>query len=231
MSVRYAIYFAPGPDTELARLASFWLGRDAYNNMLADQAVPAGFTPSAMAELTADARRYGFHATIVAPFRLAPDASEAGLLQALDAFTAARTPFAIAHLVLGRLGPYFALVPDATPQALGHLESDCVECFQPFRAPLTADEIARRKPDLLNPAQRQNLERWGYPYVREEFRFHMTLTNAVPKDGRDAVQKAVETHFAQVIEKPLPIDRLAVFLEPEPGAPFRCIHTSLLGNH
>ncbi|HSO48774.1 MAG TPA: DUF1045 domain-containing protein, partial [Rhizobiaceae bacterium] len=227
----YAIYFAPGPGTDLARLASDWLGRDAYNNAPVEQSVPAGFSLSAMAELTADARRYGFHATIVAPFRLAPGANEKDLLQALDEFTAKRAPFEIAHLVLGRLGPYFALVPDTAPQALGQLESDCVEHFQPFRSPLAADDIARRKPDTLTPAQRQNLERWGYPYVREEFRFHMTLTNAVPQDRRDAVQPALEAHFAPVIAKPLLIDRLAVFLEPGPGAPFHCIHTSLLGNH
>lgn len=229
--MRYAIYFAPGPDTDVARLAKFWLGRDAYNNTLAEQAVPAGFSPSAMAELTADARRYGFHATIVAPFRLAQDASEASLLQALDEFTTKRAPFEIAHLVIGRLGPYFALVPDTTPQALGQLESDCVEHFQPFKAALTADEITRRKPHSLTPAQRQNLERWEYPYVREEFRFHMTLTNAVPQDRRDAVDPALEAHFAPVIGQPLLIDRLAVFIEPEPGAPFHCIHTSLLGIH
>ncbi len=229
--MRHAIYFAPGSGTELASLAAAWLGRDALDGTSTKQAVPAGFSADTFADLTADARRYGFHATIVAPFRLAQDASETGLLDALDAFTATHAAFEIAKLVFGRLGPYFALVPDVAPQALERLESDCVEHFQPFRAPLSANEIARRKPDTLTLAQRRNLERWGYPYVRDEFRFHMTLTNAVPQDRRDGVQAAIEAHFAPVIGKPLLIDRLAVFSEPETGAPFRCIHTSLLGTH
>ncbi len=103
-------------------------------------------------------------------------------------FTAARTPFEIAHLVLGRLGPYFALVPGAAPQALGRLESDCVERFQMFKAPLTVDDSRPSQTAIADAGAKTKPGALGLSLCAREFRFHMTLTNAVPQDQRDAVQ-------------------------------------------
>src|SRR6266436_2078374 len=75
---RYAIYFVPAPDTALYRFGAGALGYDCFTG--ADMAtldtlpVDAG----AWRELTREPRRYGFHATLKAPFRLAEGRTEAG---------------------------------------------------------------------------------------------------------------------------------------------------------
>jgi putative phosphonate metabolism protein len=226
--VRYAIYFCPEPDAALARRAAQWLGRDAATAGEVAQVIPPGFEAEEFAELTADARRYGFHATIVAPFRLAGGVTQATLVQALDTFCAGRGTPVIEHLVHGRLGSFHALVARQPVAALNRLESDCLEAMQPFRAPLTASEINRRRPDALTPDQRVNLERWGYPYVREEFRFHMTLTNAVAPHRRQRVETAIHAHFAGLLGRPLAVGTLSIFVEPAAGAPFHRIHAAKL---
>ena len=111
-------------------------------------------------------------------------------------------------------------MPAEPEPALQALEGEVLAAFEPYRAPLTDDEIARRRPERLSPRQREQLERWGYPFVREEFRFHMTLTGPVPGPADDW-RAALETRFAPLLGRPLPVDGLGLFVEAAPGAPFR----------
>ena len=127
----------------------------------------------------------------------------------------------IPALALRRIGPFFALVPDApTSPSLSRLEAATLEASEPLRAPLTAEERARRRPERLTERQRAHLDRWGYPYVLDEFRFHMTLTGPVPDPEAPAVEAMLAEAFAPFVGAPLAVDALAVFTEPEPGAPF-----------
>ena len=95
-----------------------------------------------------------------------------------------------------------------------------VDEFEPFRAPLSDADIARRKPESLSAEHRANLMRWGYPYVMDEFRFHMTLTGQVPPDQAPDMRKALDARFADFVNAPLSIDGLALFVEPARGADF-----------
>src|SRR5690606_21547575 len=67
---RYAVYFAPAEDSALNRLASRWLGRCAYTGTRYPPTGIGEITPAAQEEITAEPRRYGFHATLKPPFRL-----------------------------------------------------------------------------------------------------------------------------------------------------------------
>ena len=90
--MRYAIYYTPPEQSELAKKAAAWLGRDAFTG---EKSAPVASGPLSAGEVayhTASARRYGFHATLKAPFRLAPGESEQGLAAAIDAFAASATP-------------------------------------------------------------------------------------------------------------------------------------------
>jgi hypothetical protein len=89
-----------------------------------------------------------------------------------------------------------------------------------FRAPLTGAEFARRRPDALTPRQRELLKAWGYPYVLAEFRFHLTLTDRIPRHRRPAVEHVLSGWFAGSLGADVPVAALAVFTEAEPGAPF-----------
>jgi putative phosphonate metabolism protein len=224
--VRYALYFAPCADDPLNLTAAEWLGRDAYNNVGYARAAEGGLSPEDLNTLTADPRRYGFHATLKAPFHLAEGRSEAELLQAMEAFATETSAFDIPSMIVGQLGHFFALVPDTLHPPLQKFAADVVETFEPFRAPLSEADIARRKPDALPPRQRENLMRWGYPYVFDEFRFHMTLTGPVPEARTSVMASILKQRFAEFIGRPLRIDGLALFVEPERGGPF-LVHSRL----
>ena len=210
---RFAVYAAPAPGSTLHRLASAWLGRDAATGERTRPADPA------RDPLVAEPARYGFHATLRAPFRLKAEAGAEALARDVAAFAAATPAPVIGELALRQLETFFALVPGAPEPAIGALEARVLELCEPFRAPLTAAEVARRRPERLTARQREHLDRWGYPFVRDAFRFHMTLTGPVA-EGADAVERDLRAHFADLLGRPLPLDGLAVFVEPAPGAPF-----------
>lgn len=213
--MRAAVYYTPPAGSPLTRAASTWLGRDAFSGEATRPADPE------LDSVVAEPARYGFHATIRAPFRIAEGHDLASLDERLSRFAASRGPVRLPAIVVEALGPFFALVPAAASPALSDLEASVLEAFEPYRAPLTPDEIARRRPDTLTERQRENLMRWGYPHVLDAFRFHMTLTGPVDETRSPAVKKQLDERFADFDGAPLAIDGLALFIEPEPGDPFK----------
>ncbi|MCL2581729.1 MAG: DUF1045 domain-containing protein [Streptosporangiales bacterium] len=186
---RYAIYAAPGTGTAdpaaiaLRERAERWLGR-AVSGAPVAPGVPDGWDRARVDAITADARRYGFHATLKAPFRLARGRTAAELDAAVARFAAGRAAARIPRLSLACLGAgFYALVPGDDAPGLRALAAETVTAFDAFRAPPTAAETARRHPERLSERQRELLAAWGYPYVLNEFRFHLTLTDPVPRNG------------------------------------------------
>lgn len=211
--MRYAIYFSPAKDHPLTETASRWLGRDAFSGTLHDD-------HSAFADVTAEPRRYGFHATLKAPFELSEKYSEADLLSAFDDFAANQSAFDIPRVVVDALGPFFALVPDRTYQPLQDFATEIVDHFDRFRAPLSESDIARRRPQSLTESQRQNLSLWGYPYVMDDFRFHMTLTGRVDDSEATGLRDILTSEFSEFTDRPLSVSGIALFAEETRGAPF-----------
>lgn len=212
MAVRYAIYFAPEEGTALHRFGRDWLGRDPRS---ADYGAP--LHPDAAPHIAAP-RRYGFHATLKAPFRLRDGSGRAELAAALRAFAAARAPFVTAPLELGGLDGFLALRPRAAA-ALDRLAADCVRDFEAFRAPPDEGEPRRRGGAGLSPRQAENLRRWGYPYVFEDFRFHMTLTGRLDAWERERMLALLGPPLAPVLDEPLAVASVCLF-EERPDAPF-----------
>jgi hypothetical protein len=238
---RFAIYAAPGsesadsgspgsgsPDPEpadavgalLRTTAEQWLGRGVAGDPVAP-GTPAGWTRAAIDAITVDARRYGFHATLKPPFRLAAGRTLEELDAALARFAAGTASAVIPRLSLARLDGFFALVPGAEAPELHALADETVRCFDDFRAPPTDDELARRERASLSPRQRELLKTWGYPYVFDEFGFHLTLTDRIQQDQRPRVEHTLRGWFAPLLGATVPVDALALFTEAEPGAPFR----------
>ena len=77
-------------------------------------------------------------------------------------------------------GAFIALCPAQKQPAIAELESACVHAFHAFRAPMTATERERRLKSPLTPRQIELMDRWGYPYVLDQYRLHMTLTGPIP---------------------------------------------------
>lgn len=219
--MRYAIYFTPSMYDPLSVAAASWLGRNVYSGEAPEAPSIAGFSRQELAFHTAVPRRYGFHGTIKAPFRLHDDTSEPALLKSLMHFASTMTPFEIPKMEIGRHGEFFGLAPSAPCEQMNHLAASVIQAFDAFRAPLSDIEIERRDPDRLTAPQFSNLHRWGYPYVMDEFRFHMMLTGPVNSNLNARFETALRDFFEPVIEGPLKISSLALFIEPEPGAPLR----------
>jgi putative phosphonate metabolism protein len=218
MGARSAIYFAPPPGSALETFGCHWLGRALDGSPLAQPAVP-GIEPARLIEITRSPRHYGFHGTLKAPFGLAEGATPDALDDAVHAFARRRRPFEIT-LAVGSLGGFIALLPATRSAALGVLAADCVEAFESFRAPLDEAEIARRRAGGLTPRQDRHLFRYGYPYVLDDFRFHMTLTERLQPPERDRMLAILGARAAPLCAAPLTIDAVAVFEQPARAAPF-----------
>ncbi len=223
--MRYAIYFAPPAASPLWQQGSQWLGRDALSGRSLPQPHFRGIDPERFVELTASAAHYGFHATLVPPFRLAGRNSEADLLIALADFSLCQKSLPLPPLEIGQLDRFFCLRPIRHLPPLQTLASLSIRAFDRFRAPLTPSELARRKAAMLSGQEKKNLEIWGYPYVFEQFRFHFSLTSPMAA-GREMelIHAALIETFRPMLAGPLVLDALCLFIEPEPGQPMRCIH-------
>lgn len=220
MNDRYAVFYAPSVEHPLWRLGSLWLGRDASTGARRVQPAVPGIPPEDMRECTRTARRYGFHATLKPPMRLSPGADPASLRDALEVFARTHPPVTLGRLEVRAIGGFLALMPAAQGPDLTRLAADCVREFEIFRAPPNPEEMQKRRSADLTARQIELLGAYGYPYVMEEFRFHMTLSDRLERGPRDILKAAATEWFEPVGHEPLVMDRICLFREPEPGAPF-----------
>jgi putative phosphonate metabolism protein len=222
MSTRYALYFAPDPSGALWRFGSDAIGYDAATG--AERPVPAidGIPPARLADLAREPARYGFHATLKPPIRLVRPADEAAFLAEVAAFAAERPAFAAAPPDVALLGSFLALTLPDRPADLHGLADACVERFDRWRAPMDAAERERRLTARLGAAERANLDRWGYPYVFDAFRFHMTLTGPTEPAEREPLRTALAARYASV-RAPLVFDALSVFVQTNGEGRFRLL--------
>lgn len=222
--MRYALYFAPERGSLLATLANAWLGRDPATGLAVAHPDLDGIGKSGLAAITSAARRYGFHGTLKAPFELAEGIAEDDLVRAIADFCAHYPGFEVPSLSASLLDGFLALTPTERSSELDHFAGEVVRVFDPFRAALSEADVERRNPDALSSAELRNLMRWGYPYVFESFRFHMTLSSRLNGEDRNRVLALAKSYFAPVLDRPVAVDALTLFVEPEPGAPFE-IHS------
>jgi putative phosphonate metabolism protein len=219
-TARFAIYFVPHPATPLARFACTWLGRDVEDGSAVAPLVVEGLAPARQTALTEDPRLYGFHATLKPPFRLAHGRSAPELLDAVAAYAAGAPRVRIPALRLATLGHFMALVPVGQIAALDALAADCVRDFDGFRAPPGGAELARRRGARLSKRQDALLTQWGYPYVMEEFRLHLTLTGRLTTEDQALLAPILARLTAPYCGTPVDIDALAVCVQAAPGEPF-----------
>ena len=218
---RYAIYYAPPEGSELERACSAVLGRCARTGQALRQPCLPGVEPARLAELTAAPRHYGFHGTLKPPFFLADGTTEAGLLDAVARLAAGRRAFDLPPLRLETIGPFLALTPSAPCPELEDLARACVIGLDRFRRPPAPEELARRRARGLTPAQDRLLLRWGYPYVLEEFRFHLTLTGSIRDvEERRRVRAALGNLLSPLLPQTATVRNISVFRQPYTEQPF-----------
>ncbi|KXU83354.1 phosphonate metabolism protein [Paraburkholderia monticola] len=216
---RFALYYAPSRESAWWQAGSTWLGRDAQSGERCAQPQPPGLARP-LAALTDAPRRYGWHGTLVAPFRLGAGLTQHDLLAAARAWALAQQAFAL-PVEAATLGDFVALRPaDAEGEArIRELASSALQSLDGLRTQPSAADLERRLAAPLSERQRALLLQWGYPYVFDEFRFHMTLSSSLADADERATLLAWWRERAPALG-PLAIDRAALFVEPAPGEPF-----------
>jgi putative phosphonate metabolism protein len=213
--MRVAVYYAPQPRDPLFAQSTTWLGRD-----------PEGVEPApqpgipALAEVTAEPRVYGFHATLKPPMRLKEGLQWSDVVEAATELANSIAPFELPRLAVSDVHGFLALRETSFCAPLQALADACVARMDHLRAPLTDVEIARRRRAALTPQQDDMLLRWGYPYVFETWFFHMTLTRRLTASEKQIFMPAAEAHFACAIEAPRKVLEICLFVQPAPGEPF-----------
>ena len=223
---RYAIYFVPAADSALYRFGAAVLGYDAYSGE------PRSIDGAAddWNDITQAPGVYGFHATLKPPFALADGQDEASLTEAVARFAADRGAVTLGALQVSELGSFVALVPSLPRPEIHALAEACLRDFDRFRAPMSEQERQRRLTPGLTDRQIVNLARWGYPYVCEDFRFHMTLTGALSLQKRSRALRFLCEKYEQVPGvASVKLDRLVIARQNETATPFRNIAAAPLG--
>ena len=230
MTQRYALYYAPRPEAALNAITSQWLGRNPETGQTRAVRPVPGLHPERHAEIVAEPSLYGFHGTLKAPMTLADELSEGDFVEAVGRFAAGQRAFAVPAIELAELSGFLALVPATRCAELQDLADRCVVEFDEFRRPADEPELARRRAAGLTPRQEVLLSRWGYPYVLDEWRFHLTLTGRLREASeRSTVETILKQRFAGVLEQPLPVNDLCIFRQPAPGRPFNVLARFRLG--
>ena len=218
---RYAVYFAPPADSPWWQAGSQWLGRCAAGGTLKPMPLINGISDDEFRQATAAPRRYGWHATLKAPFTLASGTTESELRAALQTIAASASTFEMPPMKVALLDDFLAIVPQPTSEAANTLAARCVMELQPLAGPLSSTELLRRRQARLTPAQDALLLRWGYPFVLDEFQLHCSLTGSLKHLNSQQVQnlqQAAQDWFANL--PPCRFETLALFVEPTPGADF-----------
>ncbi|WP_321865907.1 DUF1045 domain-containing protein [Paraburkholderia tropica] len=226
-STRFALYYAPPRESAWWRAGCAWLGRDPESGETLTPPLIDGLARPLDA-LTAAPRRYGWHGTLVPPFRLAAGVTPEALCAAVQAWAARRAAFEVAAEA-ATLGRFVALraADERGADALRELAADALRTLAPLRATQTAAELAKRLDAPLTQRQREYVEHWGYPYVFDEFRFHMTLSDSLPDSLPDSLDDSdTRTQLTQAWNArmrdagALPVHGVALYVEPRPSAPF-----------
>ncbi len=220
--IRLAIYYSPEPGSPLSAAAAAWLGRDIQGDEVSRPTV-SGLAETRLIELIRAPFHYAFHGTIKPPFRLAPGVTIEEVAGRVESFAAGWIPFPLPPLKLSYMHDFFCLRPMDPCPDLHILAARAVEDFDDFRHPPSVMELAKRRKAALTPLQEEMLLTWGYPYVMEEFRFHLTLTGKVENEReKEILRRELHERFPEWMLKDLSFTGLSLFLEKD-GKPMLCI--------
>lgn len=229
---RYAIYFTPEPAGPLSRFGSCVIGYDANSGVELPLLVPDGYNEASWAAATAEPRRYGFHATLKAPFHLQAGTTEADIFAATSMLAKMHSALTLGILAVRALGSFIALMIEGDTATVRALAAAVVSEIEPLRAPLSPADYDRRRAAPLTQRQVRYLDQYGYPYVFEDFRFHMTLTGSLMHEMRTSVREQLAQEFAvRVPQGPIALDALSILRQDTRDSRFQIIARFPLKGH
>jgi len=229
---RHAAYFAPAPKSQAWDLGSQWLGRCAHQLTALKQPQFKEFSAELFAGLTSAPRLYGWHATLKAPFELNPNTQFEDLQPAFRHLAHHTASAFHLPLKLVEMGDFLALVPSQPSAELQKLAAHCVEALHPLALPLSVSELQRRTGAGLTARQNELLQQWAYPFVMDQFQFHMTLSGSLknidPSLKLD-LKAAAQEWFAPLLSDGLEIDAVSWFSQDQKNGNFQWVERFELG--
>jgi hypothetical protein len=214
--IRLAIYYTPDTDSPLAVAAAQWLGRDVLSSGQHLPKPALSLPPERHMEIIATPFHYGFHGTIKPPFRLADGVTVEQVGDRLHEFTRRFRQFILPPLTVTYTNDFFCLQPTAPCPDLSHLAAETVKTFDAFRRVPEAAELRRRRSAGLTSQQKQLLRVWGYPYLMDEFRFHLTLTGKISDSlEKKILEEELQKRFEPHLLRGIPFCSLALFIEED----------------
>ncbi|WP_368184282.1 DUF1045 domain-containing protein [Aestuariibius sp. HNIBRBA575] len=213
---RFALYYVPEPGA-LADFGASWLGWDLVKAEKVAAPEFPGLSANHIHKLTQTPRKYGFHGTLKPPFRLANGCDLTGLDAAVRQVAQTLQATEMTALKLDRINGFLALTPVGDTTGLNAIAQRCVEKLDPFRAPSTEEELERRRKTPLTPVQDANLLLWGYPYVFDDFRFHITLTGQMDPARAQDLRYILATYLDEFLPRPFCLDQIALVGERPDG--------------
>jgi hypothetical protein len=223
---RHAAYFAPALNSQAWDLGSQWLGRCASNSTHLEQPRFENISSELFDQLTYTPRLYGWHATLKAPFELNTNTRLEELRTAFKQL--AHNTEGTFHLPLKliELGDFLALVPSQPSTELQKFAAMCVQELHSFALPLSESELQRRTGAGLTARQKELLNEWGYPFVMDQFQFHLTLSGSlkhVDHQVKENLKTAAQSWFAPLLENGLLIDSVSWFTQDKKNGDFRWV--------
>jgi len=221
-SSRIALYYAPPASSAWWRAGCEWLGRDAETGRLIETPEESEIAAleQTVAALTGSPRRYGWHGTLVAPFHIAEGVTPQQVVSAAREWASHIAPFysPLSAVEMGRFVALRATRPE-DDESIRRVAASALYALASLRARPSAEDAERRLASGLSDRQRSLLHEWGYPYVLDEFRFHMTLSDALDSASVRAAIVSLWQSRAEALG-PLPVHGAALFVQPTQGAPF-----------
>jgi hypothetical protein len=204
--MRYAIYFCPASDTPLGRLGHDWLAAAHAPEL-------PGISTERRNALLVKVRRYGWHATIRAPFTLADDVTYDDVHHAATSVANACASFEL-PLHIHRLAGFLALRPCVDSTQPKQLAATCLKALAPLCAPLSGEMMEQRSAGL-DADEITFLRRYGYPYVLDRYRFHLTLSAPATEFEEQAMRQWLAPRVAELPSTR--VDALSICREATPG--------------
>jgi len=220
---RYALYYAPSSESSLGQFGNSWLGWNAESKIPVSRPLIEGLNQFEIETITKTPRRYGFHGTLKPPFRLNEKRNFNELDTAITELANELKPIKSVPLTLSKASNFLAFRPRDCKSAISAIADSCVSQLDGFRAESSPEELNKRRQNVLTNRQDDLLKQWGYPYVMDEFRFHITLSNKLESEHLDLLCKTLESHCDEILTIPFIIDSLCLFGDPGAGQPFHCI--------
>jgi hypothetical protein len=220
---RYGIYYAPPKEHSLAKFSASWLGWDANVGFPINFSKLQGLRYK-LSEITKKPRKYGFHGTLKPPFALKEGKNPEELLHDVSNFSKTIRGFEIPKIKLQNLDGFIAIVPEKPCPKLQDLARKCVLEFDYFREIETFEQVQKRRILGLTQSQENNLIKWGYPFVLEDFNFHLTLSGRLQPDCLNNIMSVLSTELDEVLKLPLRINELCVVGEIPITGYFQIIH-------